>query len=354
MFVYLFKGRSNTFLRHSPIGTYQHTQQSDRFYICFCSLFVYYFTMIDMQHTIRIAAKRSGLSPHVIRVWEKRYDAVSPDRTDTNRRRYSDAEIERLTLLRLATEAGHTISSVAQAPTDKLRTLLTDAPAANPLPARKTKTGTESPAEIESALAAIRELNAQELEAILGRAALRYGQHGLLENVVARLAALVGERWRAGDLTAAHEHFASAVIRNYLMRNARPYAQNGNSPLVVVATPAGQLHELGAVMAAAAANDLGWQVIYLGTSLPAAEIAGAVLQNRARVVALSLVFPGDDPSMPLELENLRKLLPAETQLVVGGRAAESYAPTLTHLGITHTRTLGDFYELLVRLRLPRK
>lgn len=310
--------------------------------------------MIDMQHTIRIAAKRSGLSPHVIRVWEKRYDAVSPNRTDTNRRRYSDAEIERLTLLRLATEAGHTISSVAQAPTDKLRTLLTDAPAANPLPVRKTTTGTESPAEIESALAATRELNAQELEAILGRAALRYGQHGLLENVVARLAALVGERWRAGDLTAAHEHFASAVIRNYLMRNARPYAQNGNSPLVVVATPAGQLHELGAVMAAAAANDLGWQVIYLGTSLPAAEIAGAALQNRARVVALSLVFPGDDPSMPLELENLRKLLPAKTQLVVGGRAAESYAPTLTHLGITHTRTLGEFYELLERLRLPRK
>ncbi len=201
MFVYLFKGRCNTFLRHSPIGTYQHTQQSDRFNICFCSLFVYYFTMIDMQHTIRIAAKRSGLSPHVIRVWEKRYDAVSPDRTDTNRRRYSDAEIERLTLLRLATEAGHTISSVAQAPTDKLRTLLTDAPAANPLPVRKTTTGTESPAEIESALAAIRELNAQELEAILGRAALRYGQHGLSRCSACNSQCSSSDDWTPGSTT---------------------------------------------------------------------------------------------------------------------------------------------------------
>ena len=58
----------------------------------------------------------TGLSPHLIRIWEKRYSAVAPERTDTNRRLYSDAEIERLNLLRLATRAGHSIGNIAKLP----------------------------------------------------------------------------------------------------------------------------------------------------------------------------------------------------------------------------------------------
>ena len=52
--------------------------------------------MPEIQHSIKFAAQKSGLTAHVIRIWEKRYDAVSPDRSDTNRRRYSDAEIEQI------------------------------------------------------------------------------------------------------------------------------------------------------------------------------------------------------------------------------------------------------------------
>ena len=75
-------------------------------------------------------------------------------------------------------------------------------------------------------------------------------------------------------------------------------------------------------MAAAAANDLGWRVIYLGTSLPALEIAGAVVRNQARALALSIVFPADDPALPGELETLRKTFPIDVKLIAGGRAAE--------------------------------
>ena len=60
------------------------------------------------------------------------------------------------------------------------------------------------------------------------------------------------------------------------------------------------------MLVAAAANEMGWRVAYLGTSLPSAEIAGAAIQNNARAVALSIVFPGDDPNLPKELEGLRK------------------------------------------------
>src|SRR3954453_16918076 len=86
---------------------------------------------------------------------------------------------------------------------------------------------------------------------------------------------------------------------------------------LVVATPNGQLHELGALLASAAASNLGWLVTYLGASLPAAEIAGAARQNQARAVALSLVYPEDDQKLEGELFRLRESLPAEVTLLVG-------------------------------------
>jgi methanogenic corrinoid protein MtbC1 len=117
-----------------------------------------------------------------------------------------------------------------------------------------------------------------------------------LEKVIGVLAQRVGDLWRAGEILAAHEHFASAAIRGFLGRNARPFAPGSNLPTLVVGTPSGQLHELGAVMVAAGANDLGWRVVYLGPSLPAGELAAAAAQNQARAVALSWCTRGRPPS----------------------------------------------------------
>ena len=110
----------------------------------------------------------------------------------------------------------------------------------------------------------------------------------------------IGELWRGGTLTAAHEHFASAALRVWLGNAARPFGAVDEAPMLLVAMPAGQVHELGALLVGATAAHLGWQVTYLGASLPPAEIAGAAVQKRARAVALSLVYPEDDPWLPGE------------------------------------------------------
>jgi len=306
--------------------------------------------MSEIQHSIKMAARKSGLTAHVIRVWERRYNAVSPDRTDTNRRRYSEAEIERLTLLRSATHAGHSISSIAKLQVEKLRELAAESTPA-PMPVAK-RVGDAVAQTIDAAIGAIEKMNSTALEEIIGRAAVAFGQHGLLERIIAPLAHKVGELWRDGSITAAHEHFASAVIRNYLLTTSKPYSLNGSAPVLVVGTPAGQLHELGAVMVAAAASDLGWRVIYLGTSLPAVEIAGAAIQNGARAVAMSIVYPDDDPNLAQELENLRRHLSPGIKIIAGGRASESYAATLEKLGVIRTRELSELYRILEQMRRP--
>jgi methanogenic corrinoid protein MtbC1 len=277
-------------------------------------------------------------------VWEKRYGVVRPDRTDTNRRLYSEEEVERLALLRCATQAGHNISQLVQLPNERLAELakasstpLADAPASGIADL------------IKSSTAAVRALNTRAFEEVLERGAVALGQHGLLERVVGPLAQEIGDLWRDGTITAAHEHFASAIIRNFLVSNYKPFAYTKEMPGLIVATPAGQLHELGAVIVAAAANDLGWRVVYLGTSLPAAEIAGAALQHEARAVALSIVYPEDDSSLELELRTLRRFLPS-TGILVGGRAAGAYAAILKAIDAILPEDLNAIYHHLDNLR----
>jgi methanogenic corrinoid protein MtbC1 len=156
--------------------------------------------------------------------------------------------------------------------------------------------------------------------------------------------------WRSGAITAAHEHFATAAIKVFLGSAARQFGVGDSAPAIVVATPAGQIHEMGAVIVGAAAANQGWRVTYLGVSLPAAELAGAVAQNRARALALSIVYPEDDPNLPAELLAIRRLLPDAVQIAAGGRAAQAYAETLDKIGAVRMGEMNDLYAFLDRLR----
>jgi DNA-binding transcriptional MerR regulator/methylmalonyl-CoA mutase cobalamin-binding subunit len=308
--------------------------------------------MSNVQLAIKVVSQRTGLSAHVIRIWEKRYGAVRPVRTSTNRRLYSEEEIERLILLRDLTRAGHSIGVVAILPTQELRKLAPELPLGRSDGTGGTTRSAGATALLEECITAAKTLDSARLESVLARAAVALGAQGLLQKVIAPLAQTIGELWRDGSITAAHEHFASAVIRIFLGHAAQPFAGQEGAPVLVVGTPSGQLHELGALLVAAAASNLGWHVTYLGASLPAAEIAGAARQNRARAVALSLVYPEDDPRLEGELARLRELLPPETALLTGGRAMPAYREGLEKIGALQIRDLPHFCSLLDDLRKP--
>lgn len=300
-----------------------------------------------------MVARLTGLSPYVLRIWEQRYGAVEPQRTATNRRLYSSEDVERLTLLREATQAGYNIGQVATLPADKLGELAAGSGGGLASGHATPKCGGAPAANgfFDACVAAVRALDAHAFEETLSRAATALGGMGVLQHVVAPMAQTIGELWRGGSLTAAHEHFASAALRVWLGNAARPFGPVDNAPMLLVATPAGQVHELGALLVSAAASHLGWQVTYLGASLPAAEIAGAAVQKRTRAVALSLVYPEDDPRLPGELARLRQALPAAMTLLVGGRAAPAYREVLDRIG---ARVIGDLTQLGLTLDGLRK
>ena len=310
--------------------------------------------MNEPHFGIKAVSRSTGLSAHVIRIWEKRYDAVEPTRTGTNRRLYSEEQIERLNLLCELTRAGHSIGAVAKLPTAELRKLAAQAPQGDSRSSGTPEQLSGSKTMIEECVIAVKALDSGALEDTLKRAATSLGAQGLLQRLIGPLAQEIGEMWRNGAITAAHEHFASAVIRVFLGHAAKPFAGEENAPVLVVATPLGQLHELGALLVGAAAANLGWRVTYLGASLPAAEIAGAVRQNRANAVALSLVYPEDDPRLEGELARLRELLPTETVVLAGGRAMPAYREALKKISALQIKDLPHLGTVLDDLRKPSK
>jgi DNA-binding transcriptional MerR regulator/methylmalonyl-CoA mutase cobalamin-binding subunit len=278
-------------------------------------------------HAIGVVARRTGLKPDLIRAWERRYGAVEPTRSEGRHRLYSDADVERLTLLKRAVEGGRSIGSVADRPNEELHELIAgDRPPA----AAPTSQGAD---EIVSAcLEAVRDLDGQALQLHLERGAVALSRSELLLGVVVPLMRRIGELWRQGDLRPIHEHLASGVVRTFVggLGSSRPGAEG--APALVVTTPTGQRHELGALIVAACAREEGWRVVYLGTDLPAEEIAAAAARTGARAVALSLTFPVDDPLLRVELERLGRLLPRGTRLLVGGHAASGYRAALEAAG----------------------
>jgi DNA-binding transcriptional MerR regulator/methylmalonyl-CoA mutase cobalamin-binding subunit len=305
---------------------------------------------MDASFPIQTAAKRTGLSAHVIRAWERRYQAIDPQRSKGRHRLYTEAEIERLTLLHRAVELGHNIGRIARLSMDDLRSLVSE-PQPSSQPAKFESRDDSATVFCNEALRAVERFDAGALEVTLRNALLRLGFNGVLRRTIAPLAEEIGEKWRNGSLTAAHEHFFTAWMKAFLGEFMRQqHSTPLDAPRIVVGTLSGQLHELGALMAAAAASNLGWRAVYLGPSLSGHEIAGAALRNEAAAIALSIVYPGDDPNLARDLRELPSLLPAGTRIFVGGRAAVGYLDELASIGAIYVDSIEKFADHLDALR----
>jgi len=287
---------------------------------------------------MRLVARRTGLTPARLRIWERRYGVVRPGRTAGGQRLYSDDDVARLVLLARATAAGHALSQIARFSRDQLDALVQ----------RDASPPAVAPGEppdaslVERLLGLVRRLDGAALERALRRAALSLGPTAFAEQVAAPLLWAIGAAWHAGALSPAHEHLASAVVSRVLTWLTRQLEPAEGAPAVVVATPAGERHELGAALAAATAAEAGWRVVYLGADLPAADIGAAAAQARVRAVALSVVDGASARALRTEIERVGARLGGAVPLIIGGGAAAS----LGAAGARVCPTLTDFRTAL--------
>lgn len=304
------------------------------------------------HYLISTVVKRSGVKADLIRAWERRYGAVNPTRTDGGHRVYSDQDIVRLTLLNKATLEGHAISQIATMSVDVLNKLLNSnsvVKSETPLtPNPVVREGNRQliADTIEQCYAAMLIFDAQAIESLLEHAVVALGAQVFIAEVLMPFVTRMGDDWRAGLLRPVHEHMASTVIRSmvYILRSNKVAADN--APRLVVSTLVGQLHELGALMAALIAELNGWHITYLGPNLPAEEIAFAAKAINAQAVAISIIINNDDAIIAKEIRRLKKLIGADVPLIAGGNATENCALILAQVGALRANNYDDFKGIL--------
>ncbi|MFW2388762.1 MAG: MerR family transcriptional regulator [Polyangiales bacterium] len=249
---------------------------------------------ISGRYPMRVVSRLTGLSADTIRVWERRYGAVDPERTDGNKRRYTGGHVRRLVLLRRATELGHSIGQVVELPDQELRRLIGETS-----PDVSSKVSLYA-AIVDDYLQAILQYDVRRAESILSRSAAILPPMVLTLDVIVPLMRRVGEAWREKKLRIPHEHIISGQLRSLLgtlLRHAEPVE---GGPRVIVATPPDHLHEFGAIIGAFMAASHGFEPIYLGAHMPFSEIADAADQSGASLILLSIARDCD----PAEALNL--------------------------------------------------
>jgi DNA-binding transcriptional MerR regulator/methylmalonyl-CoA mutase cobalamin-binding subunit len=283
----------------------------------------------DGIYPIRAAARLTRLSIETLRAWEKRYKAVEPMRR-RGQRFYSDADINRLSLLRRAVDHGYSIGQAARLSNKELSTLGD----------RLMISGNAaSEAPLETILTAIDRFEYARADRELGRLASLVSPRDLIHNTALPLMRIVGERWHEQRMRIAQEHLMSQLLSNLLGAIMRTYSPTDPPAVVMTATLDDDLHEFGILTAAILVAGAGLGIIHLGASLPVKEIVYAAKRSGANVVLLSVTNPQDQSRREEQLRSIRAAVPKETQVWVG------INPASTVLSVKGILVLKNFIEL---------
>lgn len=208
-------------------------------------------------------SKRSGVSPELLRAWERRYGLLRPTRSAGGLRLYSVADVERVRVMRRHLTDG---LAAAEAAAMALRGATPDEEAAReeaaPDPAAL------SPAMMREHLAdALDRFDEARAQAILDRLLAAATVDLLLSEVVLPYLRELGDRWERGEASIAQEHFASGILRGRLLGLARGWGL-GVGPAAMLACVPGEQHDLGLIAFGLALRARGWRIVYLGPDSP--------------------------------------------------------------------------------------
>jgi methanogenic corrinoid protein MtbC1 len=251
----------------------------------------------------------TGLSPDVIRVWERRYGFPVPVRLPSGHRRYRPEDLNRLRLMAEAVAQGHRPSLAAAADDAALKHLL-------------KKEGGEVWTElVDGIFEAVMRMDATGIRSLLDQARAKEGVLSFLRCCVAPLLDRVGMAWAEGMLDIHHEHFLTEVLEDRLRQLRAEQRVQPGSPVILFATLPGERHRLGLLMAALTYAAKGQRTELLGIDLPVANIASAARALKASCVAVSLSIQSSGEPTRRLIQDLQERLPEGCRLIIGGQGA---------------------------------
>jgi DNA-binding transcriptional MerR regulator len=249
-------------------------------------------------------SRRVGVSPAVLRAWERRYGVLRPERSRSGQRLYSEADERRVRRVLELIARGYSPAVAAR---------LAAAPAPEPALAPAAPALTELAHELRGALFGLDEAAA---ESVFDRLLAGFALDTVLRDVVLPFLADLGDCWARDELTVGHEHFASAVIAGRLHALGRGW-DAGIGPRAVLACPSHERHDLGLLCFALAMRGRGWRLWYLGADTPTVAIWSVSAQVAAELVVLGAARAEPLVDAADELAGLA----AAHRVCIGGRGA---------------------------------
>jgi DNA-binding transcriptional MerR regulator len=262
-------------------------------------------------------AKRTGVSPELLRAWEQRYGLLEPARTAGGFRLYSAADEARVQRMQRLVSGGLAAAQAAHLILSR-----------EPVPGTASASATILEDAAGNLVASLDRLDEQAANTALDRLFAAYTVETVLRVVLIPYLHRLGERWETGEISVAQEHFASNLLRGRLLGLAQGWGQ-GQGPGAILACLPGEHHELGLLVFGVALRRRGWRITYLGTNSPISAVADTARSLRPAVVVLLSINPDNFLDHAQQIEQLAKQVPV---VIAGpGATVEAARQTQTRL-----------------------
>jgi DNA-binding transcriptional MerR regulator len=240
----------------------------------------------------------TGIKAHTLRIWEKRYDLLTPSRTDTKIRTYSGDDLKTLLNIAILYESGWKISKIAALSNEEV----------NALVQKETKVASGSNTIVNLLIQALIDNNSFEFERCLDIAIKEDGFYKTYLESVLPFLSRIGILWTTGSINVSQEHFASNLIRQKLIsaidRLDTPKSDNVE---FILYTPEGEPHEMSLLFYHYMLKKKGYSLIYLGVNVPESDLYNIIESVQPRALVTSLVRSNDVESTLTYFENLKNL-----------------------------------------------
>jgi DNA-binding transcriptional MerR regulator len=215
-------------------------------------------------YSIKDLERITGIKAHTIRIWEKRYGIVEPDRTESNIRLYCDVEVKKLMNVAILLKHGYKISRVAELDAVELSRKVMEV--------SLVTNGHDS--QIENLVVAMIEMDEAKFEKLLNNSIMKEGFEKAVFNVLYPLFEKIGVLWQAGSINPAHEHFITNLVKQkiYVAIDSIPVPTGNDTPKFLLYLPEWEMHELGLLVYDYLIKSRGFKVIYLGQNVPEEDV----------------------------------------------------------------------------------
>lgn len=212
------------------------------------------------QYNIKELEHLSGIKAHTIRIWEQRYNILCPNRTETNIRYYSDADLKTLLNVSFLNEKGYKISKIAKMPEverqDKVQQLCADPQ--------------EASSKLPILVSAMIDMDEHTFDKAISTVTLQIGFMETMRQLIFPFLEKIGILWQTNNITPAHEHFVSNLIRQKLIVaiDGQVVRKREDAPTYLLYLPEHELHEITLLYMNYIIRSHNLPVVYLGQHLP--------------------------------------------------------------------------------------